>query len=95
MGVVHLDPPGLEQQVGAAGWWVEPSAAGSHSVTAVWQAGQASPAVVVLLVSGPFAAAGTPTVASDSEANLDQKKVSGHEELPDLVAVSEQLLGCL
>lgn len=92
MGVVPLDPPGLEQQVGAAGWWVEPSAAASHSVTAVWRAGQASPAVVGLLVSG-LSAAGTQTVVSDSEANLDQKKVSGREELPGLVAVSEQLRG--
>lgn len=64
-------------------------------MTAVWQAGQASPAAAVLLLSGPFAAAGTPTVASDSEATLDQKKVSGWEELPDLVVVSEQLRCCL
>lgn len=92
MGIVPLDPPGLVQQVGAAGWWVGPSAAASRSVTAVWQAGQASPAVVVgRLVSGLSAAAGT--VVSDSEANLDQRKVSGREELPDLVAVSEQLPG--
>lgn len=42
-GAVPLGPPGLEQQVGAAGWWVlqidlagqEPSVAVAHPVTAV------------------------------------------------------------
>lgn len=34
MEVVPLDLPGLEQQVGAAGWWVEPSVAATHSGTA-------------------------------------------------------------
>lgn len=93
VGAVPLDPLGLEQQAGAAGWWVEPSAAVSHPVTAAWLAGQVSPAVVGLLVSGLFAAAGIQTVVSDSEANLDQKKVSGREELPAPAAVSEQPRG--
>lgn len=36
VGVVPLGPPGPGPQVGAAGWWVEPSAAATRSVTAVW-----------------------------------------------------------
>lgn len=94
-GVVPPDPPGLEQQLGAAGWWPEPSAAASRPATAVWwAAGRASPAAVGRLFSGLSAAAGTQTVVSDSE-DLDQRTVSGREGLPGPVAASERPRGSL
>lgn len=113
VGVVLLGPPGLEQQVGAAGWWVlridhagqEPCVAVAPPVSAAQWAGQASAVVGLLEVSGQglpqMVSAAAGTVASEfqatlpdfAEESLDQKKVSGLEELLDLVAVAELVLG--
>lgn len=94
-GVVLLGPRGLEQQTGAAGWWVlrgdlagrEPSVAVLPPVTAAWGAELASVEV---------SAAGGRIVASEFEVNRpgfaeespDQKEFSGLEGIPDLGTVA-------
>lgn len=96
-GVVLLGLRGLEQQVGAAGWWVlqddlagrVPSVAVPHPVTAAQGAGKASAAGVGLLeVSGQgllqMVSAGRQTVASELEVNLP----GFAEESPDQMEVS-------